>query len=113
MIEALAPARVSIAVLPSVLMPGDAIRVTCTVPKHPDNRRLLIALPGYSSSDRPIDGSDAAITHRMIFQHVPCDVELAACVVVDNLGKEYPATTQIRVAGCDGGPAISRESAKR
>lgn len=94
------PARVSIAVQPTVVLQNGTIRITCTVPRHPDNRWLTIAVPGYTSSTRQLDGADEKITHTMYVQHIPCDIEGAICEVTDALGRTYPVARPVVVAGC-------------
>ena len=96
----LAPSRVSIAVLPQAAMAGDTVRVTCTVPKNPTNRLLVMGIPGYTTSEIQLDGDGAPVTHRQYYRHIPCDVEIAICVVVDDLGKQFPASAPLTVAGC-------------
>lgn len=95
-----APSRVAIAVLPTVLQVGGTIRITCTVPPHPDNRWLTIAAPPYVSSGRQLDGSAEKTTHLFYVDHVPCEVEDVVCEVQDALGRTYRAARPIMVAGC-------------
>ena len=83
-----------------VLVNG-AIRITCTVPRHPDNRWLSIGVPGMSSSTRQLDGESAAITHTMTVTHLECGVTEVVCDVEDNLERHYQAQTSITVAGCE------------
>jgi hypothetical protein len=95
-----ASGRVYIATMPSVMQAGDNVRLTCTVPKHPDNRWLTIGISGYRTSTFQLDGEDAAITHTFIVQHVSCDTPIAVCQVKDNLGKTYEATRELGMIGC-------------
>lgn len=96
-----APTRVSIAVLPTVLQVGGTVRITCTVPHHPDNRWLTIGIPGYRTSGGDLDGASAPVTHTMYVEHVPCEAEEVVCEVTDALGKVYRAARPLVVAGCD------------
>lgn len=93
--------RVTMSITPRVMQPGSAMRITCSVPRHPENRWLTIAVPEYVSSTRQLDGEDEKITHTFYVDHMPCGVNVAVCDVVDNLGKHYTATTQFTVAGCE------------
>lgn len=96
-----APARVSIAVLPTAAMVNGTVRITCTVPRHPDNRWLTIGIPGYRTSGGDLDGASAPVTHTMYVEHVPCEAEEVVCEVTDALGKVYRAARPLVVAGCD------------
>lgn len=96
-----APGRVYIATMPLVLQAGGAVRITCTVPKHEDNRWLTIGISGYRTSTFQLDGDSAAITHTFLVQKVPCETPIAICVVEDNLGKTYAATRELGIARCE------------
>jgi hypothetical protein len=95
-----APGRVYIATMPLVLQAGDNVRITCTVPKNPDNRWLKMGIDGYRTSTFQLDGDSAPITHSFIVQKVPCETPVAICVVEDNLGKTWTATRELGIAGC-------------
>lgn len=97
----LAPPRVSITVVPAALLVNGTVRITCTVPRHPDNRWLTIAVPGYVSSTRQLDGDAEKVTHVMYVDHVPCEATEVVCEVVDTLGRVYRTARPITVAGCD------------
>lgn len=96
-----APGRVYIATMPLVMQVGDSVRITCTVPKHPDNRWLKIGMDNYRTSTVQLDGDTAAITHVFLVSHVPCDTPIAVCVVEDNLGKTFTASRELVIAGCE------------
>lgn len=70
------------------------------MPRHPDNRLLTIALPGYRISETDLEGEAAPITHVATYEHVPCGTEEAVCQVTDNLGRVFVARTGLVVAGC-------------
>lgn len=95
----MAPERVSIHA-GSVVMHGSSLRVTCRVPRHPDNRLLEIALDPYRSSWRQLDGEDSMVTHDMMFPHVPCEVFRAVCVLTTNEMKQHYAIKDVQVVGC-------------
>ena len=99
------PPRVSIAVTPTVLSVGAILRVTCTVPRHPDNRWIEIGVyyeggVVYQSSLRQLDGETALVTHVMTVTHMPCDATVAQCYVVPAVGPTYRAVRAVVVAGC-------------
>lgn len=93
--------RVSISVTPKVVLANGTIRITCTVPRHPDNRWLSIIVPDVTSSNRQLDGEAEKITHVMTVPHIPCGVLVVACDVEDNLERHFTAVTQVTVAGCE------------
>lgn len=90
--------RVSVKVMPTVLFAGGSVRVTCRVPRHPDNRRLTMVLSEYTSHEVQLDGEASSVTHQFIFGHVPCETELAACVVEDAQHRRFTASERLTVA---------------
>lgn len=93
--------RISIRVGPQVLQAGQGVTVTCTVPRHVENRRITAMLANYTSSERQIEGENAPVTFRFTFNHIPCDVDAAVCVLQDNLGGQTAASAQLLITGCD------------
>lgn len=102
---ALTPARVSIAVTPVVVMAGASVRVTCTVPQHPDNRWLVIGVyyeggVVYQASERQLDGEAAPVTHVMTVTRVPCEAAVAQCYVIPAVGPQFRVNREITVGAC-------------
>lgn len=95
----LAPEPVSIHA-PAVIMAGSSVRIACQVPRQADNRWLEIALVPYRSSGVQLDGDQAPITHEVIYEHVPCAVTEADCILSTTTRKHY-ATQTVLIAGCD------------
>ncbi len=100
-----APSRVSIAVLPTIVPAGGTVRVTCTVPRHPDNRWLEIGVyyeggVVYQSSLRQLDGDTAPITHTMLVDHMPCEAVVASCYLIPAVGPQARAVRAVEVVGC-------------
>lgn len=93
--------RVTIKVSPYVVMAGGTVRVTCRVPRHPENRRLTIGLSNYRESQRDLEGEYAPVTHEVTYEHVPCETDLAYCAVEDSAGRGAVARQNLTVAGCD------------
>lgn len=92
-------ARVSVSVTPRMVT--TTVRITCSVPRHPDNRKLTIGIPDYQSSERQLDGEDALITHTLTLKRPPCDVpSVAFCDLEDNLGKHGIVSTPFVNANC-------------
>lgn len=57
----------------SIRVQEDGRVISCTVPKHADNRTLYIGVVGWHSSGRQLDGEKAPITHRFEMKRlVPC-----------------------------------------
>ncbi len=82
-----------------VLFAGQDVTIICKVPRNEANRRIeALLLPDYSSSERQIDGEDAAITHRFTFSHVPPHVTTAACVLTDKYNNHRQATLSLQIA---------------
>lgn len=95
--------RVSIRMNPLVLMAGSAARVTCKVPRDERNRGVTIGIADYRSSYVQIDGLDGAITHQVLFEHIPCDAEEAYCDLEDKFHGHTQARQGFQVAGCGDG----------
>lgn len=89
--------RVSIKATPQALMAGGAVRVTCRVPRDPSNRGLTMGLPGYLDDFVQLDGEDSRITHERTYDHVPCEVDEARCVLVREDGRLTVARVPLRV----------------
>lgn len=97
--------RVSIAVVPTVSLVNGTARLTCTAPRNPDNRWLVLGAyyDGgivYQSSMRQLDGESAPVTHVLYVEHIPCDLAVMACQLYDNLGKQFTAVQPFTVSGC-------------
>lgn len=95
--------RVSIRMNPLVVMAGNAARITCKVPREERNRGVTIGIANYRSSYDQIDGLDGAITHQVLFEHIPCDAGDAYCDLEDNLHGHTQARQGFQVAGCGDG----------
>ena len=97
---------VSIRVSPQTFLIGSINRkhpmvVTCTVPRHEANRRVIAHLGDFTQSERQIDGLDSFVTFRFEFTQVPCDVAVAACELHAQGFPYVIATTPITIAGCE------------
>lgn len=93
--------RVSIKVVPHVVMAGQPITIVCSVPRNSENRLLTIGVVDFTSHDDQLDGDEAYVTHRATFSHVPCDASLAYCLLKDSHGAQAVAKEQIVVMGCE------------
>lgn len=97
----LAVNRVSIKVSKTVLFAGTDLTVTCTVPRHPDNRKVAAVLVGYTSDQRDLNGEEAPVTHRFEFKKVSCDTIEARCVLVDKFGGTAVQNQSLQIEGCE------------
>jgi len=97
----LAVNRVSIKVDHTAFFAGADIVVTCTVPRHPDNRKVAAVLVGFTSSEHQLDGEASPITHRFPFKKVSCDAVEARCVLLDKFGGTAIMNQQLQIAGCE------------
>jgi hypothetical protein len=91
---------VSIRVQPQVVLSGGSVKVTCMVPRNSHNRRLVIQLPEYRTSERELRGEEAPRVVDMMFDHIPCHVEEAVCAVENDTGHIQAARVSIEVRGC-------------
>ncbi len=94
-------APVSISVTPRVMLAGQTIRLTCTVPRSPDNRWLNYGVAGYSYSMRQLDGEHAPVTFAAFVDHLPCGAADAFCDLTQAGERHTTVTAGITVAGCD------------
>ncbi len=93
--------KLTIRVTPTTLFGGGAIRLTCRVPRDPDNRRLEYGVEGYTSSERQLDGEASRVTWDALIDHVPCGVERVFCEVTRADRKRVRATAPLVVV-CEG-----------
>lgn len=92
--------RIAIRVNPTVLLEGGAVRLTCRVARHPDNRWLALGLANYRESRLDLDGEAAPVTHVVLYEHVPCGTGEAYCAVGHVRGVPLVARHPLLVAGC-------------
>lgn len=90
----------NIRVLPHVVMSGQAVRVTCLVQHRSENRKLIMQIEGYRTSEWTLDGDAAPGVFEVIYEHVPCDVSTASCTLIEDTGKMRVASTPLYVGGC-------------
>jgi hypothetical protein len=84
-----------------VVMKGAAVRVTCTVPRDATNRGLTAAVVPYQSSYRQLDGDAARVTYEFLFEHIPCDAEMAICSLESQGREPIRDSLTIQIAGCE------------
>lgn len=96
-----AQSRVELRLYPRGIIAGQSVRVTCKVPRHPDNRRLAMVVEHYRASERDLDGDRAPITYEFHVDHVPCASSNVACVVMTGTRDVFTAAQPLIVLGCD------------
>jgi len=94
-------ATVSIRVLPAALLANQPMRITCSVPHRPENRKLIIAVEGYWMSEYQLDGEASPAIFQKVYEHVPCGVETVSCTLVEDTGKTTRAALPVFVSGCN------------
>jgi hypothetical protein len=99
--ELAADPRVSIRMTPQVLFAGKNAWVVCTVPRAPQNRGVTAHMEFRSMFDQ-LDGDRAAITHRFLFERIPCTADEAQCVLEAQGERPQVAKVSFTLAGCDG-----------
>lgn len=95
------PDPVSIRVVNPALLAGQSIRVYCYVEHAARNRELTLSVEGYRSSTWELEGEAAPRVYERTFDHVPCGVETASCVLKDEVGRTYRAARPVYVTGCE------------
>lgn len=90
---------VSIQVAPRLVMEGQPLRITCKVPRHPDNRKLEIGLLGMKSSTFPLNGEAGAVTNNLFIAHADCGVGPAYCLLSTVTGQEKKVTFPVKIVG--------------
>lgn len=60
---------------------GDDVVVMCRIPRHPENRSLVIGLSNWTESEYALEGDQAKVYHERPFRGVGCDADGAFCEV--------------------------------
>lgn len=94
----------SIRVNPRLLLANQAVRVTCLVQHRAENRRLIMQIEGYRSSEWELEGEAAPGMFEVLYEHVPCGTEAASCTLIESTGKATRAALPIEVHGCQDTP---------
>lgn len=93
-----------IKVLGLITQAGGDIRITCHVPRDPDNRGLEVGVEGYRSSFFDMEGADAPITFEVWVKRMPCGASSAYCFLKSNGAKVDQFVRQrLLVVGCEDG----------
>lgn len=89
-------------VYPRAVLVNQAVRLTCRVPRHADNRRVTWGLELVTSSSRDLEGENSPITFEALVEHVPCEPGAAFCEVI-RVNRDQPlrAVATLAVGGCD------------
>lgn len=85
----------------NVLYAGTTLLVDCLVVRRAENRRVVALLPGYTSSERQLEGESAPRIHHFTFTHIPCEVVDARCILIDAYDRQTVAIQPLQIADCD------------
>lgn len=96
------PKGVEIRLEPRSFFADGDVRLTCTVPRHPLNRRLGYGIAEYRHSERDLDGEHAPITYETWIKHVPCGVGPAYCAVARSDLTIERVVLPLNIANCEG-----------
>lgn len=89
-----------VSVSPQVIMNGGTVRVTCRIPRLPENRRISFGVPG-SMSTIDLEGDNSRSTYQKTIQRVGCFDTPATCILTDNMGKSQISKMDLHIGGCD------------
>lgn len=90
----------TITVSPRVMFVGADVRVTCRVPRHPDNRALKIGFEFWTTKFIQLEGEQSRITFDFYLRGILCDPGRAFCLV-SRPNETLQVTTNVVVTGCD------------
>lgn len=93
-------ARVTIRMNPLIVQARGSAWITCRALRDERNRGLTVGIAGYRSSYVQLDGEAAAITHQILFEHIPCDSGDAFCDLVDNRAAHAIVRQAFQVVNC-------------
>ena len=92
--------RVSVRATPSVIRQNGEVSITCTVPRHVDNRKLTIGIPYHRATSYDMAGEQAPIMFSFRVHEVPCLPVTAATCLLETNKSHVLASTPLVVAGC-------------
>lgn len=94
--------RPEVRITPAVVLEAQDVKAHVTVPRRPENRRLVVTLEGpsyYTSTERQLDGDAAARMHEFAFRQLP-EGEYSVRVLVGRArGSDSAAETTFNVRG--------------
>lgn len=97
-----APARPELTVSPRNIIAGQALRLTCKVPRDASNRRVAYGMTLVGSSERQMEGEASRVTYEMLIEHVPCEPGEAFCEVWrTGGGRPVRVSREVTTVGCD------------
>ena len=90
----------TLSISPRVVSVGESIKLTCRVPRHPDNRMVAWGVENWTRTERALEGESSPAVWEQTIQNAPCGVEDAFCEVTSTSQKVNRVTTTFIVAGC-------------
>jgi len=105
--ETVATEKIALRVTPNVSSAPSNVIVRATVPKHADNRWLLVEADSgafYRSSAIQLDGENAPLVTEFRFNNLPSGEYTVAAVLRNNLGQETTVRRTVLVLSRFGEP---------
>ena len=95
-------AAISIRVDPPYTYEGGNFWVYCTVPRHPDNRKVVISVDWLASHQYELDGAKAPKIFSSLFREAPCfpELELVVRCLLERSMSNTSAVKRVPVRGC-------------
>lgn len=98
------PAALTLQVMPTVSMSPANVRVTATVERHEDNRRLTVTANSpsfYRSSSMSLNGAQAARTYTRVFTGLPAGQYVIEATIERSDGQAVHQRIDVVVAGSE------------
>ena len=105
--------ELAVRVTPSIVMAAQDVKALITVPRRPENRRLVVTVEGpayYASTERQLDGDGAARMHEFAFRQLPEGEYRVQVIVEGTRGRDPGIETRFTVRGvltADGGLSVA------
>jgi hypothetical protein len=97
----LAEDRVRIRVDQPMVLAGRPFNVYCTVPRHPDNRKLKLEVELIRSREEDLEGANERQTFGLFISRAEClGVLKARCRLSTSKNTQFSASQDIEVRGC-------------
>lgn len=101
-IGAISADKLNITLYPRIIQAGGSTWLTCHVPRHPDNRKLIFGITDFrDNSERDLEGERSMVTWKTLMTHVPCEAGDAYCIVVKSDGSRERVVSNLVISGCE------------
>lgn len=85
---------------PRIARYKEALRIECRVPRHHDNRLLILGLVDIAESHRQVEGDKGRVIYELIIRSLPCEEVIAYCLLIDAHGQARLARQAVLVFPC-------------